>query len=660
MQNETPTRPIAIDLFCGAGGMSVGFEQAGFDVLLAVDRDPYHVATHHRNFPYGKSIMASVAELTADAIRQHLPHGSEVALVYGGPPCQGFSTMGLRDAGDPRNTLVDHFARIVSEVQPRAFVMENVPGMNTGDTSSIFDHAVRRFREAGYRLAWPVRVLNAADFGVPQQRKRLFVLGVRQDVADGITYPDGPPRGQAARPTVIEAIWDLPDVDAVEALFRDDSATYDREPNATATYARAARGLDADPSDFGRPRIWDRSRVTGCLRVKHSSKSRDLYEATPRGAMVPGHKLPKLDPDGLAPTLRAGTDSERGSHTAPRPVHPFRPRVITAREAARLHGYPDWFAFYPTKWHAYRQIGNSVCPPVAKAVGAAVLRSLGIDAASLPRPPLRLGDEFQLAKDRPKLQRRIPVAQEFPKVINRLWQETCGSNGSPAAAASITPEQISAAIAATGAELPRVRPDRFLQDVARFRGWERLLTVPRAAGFTILVTDASAGEGRWVPTGTIGAIGESDQVEVKSSEINDALPVGTGSEFDSERSLLSLLESASTLRTFARDAWVTLRLQRDLFSLPARGPYKGIATARNGLQVKVTVVATTDARLPTTTKLWEIARGDGSEAVVLLAALTRRHALVVGFEATASACAERWRTVVKCAEGTFAPAKIGA
>src|SRR6185437_14122619 len=103
-----------------------------------------------------------------------------------------------------------------------------------------------------------------------------------------------------------------------------------------------------------------------------------VYAATLPGHTVPGHKLPKLHPEGISSTLRAGSDSTHGSYTAPRPIHPYRPRCITAREAARLHGFPDWFAFYPTKWHAYRQIGNAVCPPVARAVGFSILAALGL------------------------------------------------------------------------------------------------------------------------------------------------------------------------------------------------------------------------------------------------------------------------------------------
>ena len=130
-------RPVAIDLFCGAGGMSLGFEQAGFDVLLGVERDGYHVATHERNFPYGKTLCQSVSDLKLGDIYGALSGRREVDLICGGPPCQGFSNMGVRDAQDSRNSLVDQFVRIVCEVKPKAFAMENVPGMLTGDTRRV-------------------------------------------------------------------------------------------------------------------------------------------------------------------------------------------------------------------------------------------------------------------------------------------------------------------------------------------------------------------------------------------------------------------------------------------------------------------------------------------------------------------------------------------
>ncbi|HEY2911357.1 MAG TPA: DNA cytosine methyltransferase, partial [Gemmataceae bacterium] len=144
-KRKRPSRPIAIDLFCGAGGMSVGFERAGFDIALGVDRDGHHAATHERNFPNGKTLCRSVGDLTAAEAIEALDGRNEVDLIVGGPPCQGFSTMGQRDALDPRNTLVAEFVRLVRDVRPKAFVMENVPGMLAGSTHTILADALSQF-----------------------------------------------------------------------------------------------------------------------------------------------------------------------------------------------------------------------------------------------------------------------------------------------------------------------------------------------------------------------------------------------------------------------------------------------------------------------------------------------------------------------------------
>ena len=318
--------------------MSLGFEQAGFDVLLGVDCDGHHVATHERNFPYGKAHCGSVIDLDGDRIRHLLNLDQEIDLVVGGPPCQGFSNMGLRDLRDPRNSLVDHYVRLVLELRPKAFVMENVPGMLTGDTRGVLEKVIEVCESDGYRITKPVRILDAADFGVPQKRRRLFVLGVRADIAAEIPYPDGICAGQPTRPTILEAISDLPSVEDYEELFHKNDVPYDKEP--VSHYARVARGCEADPSDLSRLRKWHTTTCTGCLRTRHDEKTVRLYEATAPGQSVPGHKLPRLHPDGIAPTLRAGSDSTHGSYTAPRPIHPFLPRCITTREAARCTAFP--------------------------------------------------------------------------------------------------------------------------------------------------------------------------------------------------------------------------------------------------------------------------------------------------------------------------------
>ncbi len=500
-KNESKPRPIAIDLFCGAGGMSLGFERAGFDIALGVDRDGYHVATHERNFPHGKSLCRSVADLTAEDIFAALDGEREIDAIFGGPPCQGFSNMGHRDALDPRNTLVNEFVRIVSEVRPKAFCMENVPGMLAGATRPVLDDALKKFARAGYRIAQPLRVLDASHFGVPQKRKRLIVVGIRNDIGGEFVFPSVAPDGYPALPTVWEAIADLPNVDDREQLYASNDTSYDTEPSSD--YAKMLRSATVGKCDFSHKRSWDVSRCTGCLRVDHSAKSIALYSATQPGAMVPGHKLPRLDPHGIAPTLRAGSDSSHGSYTAPRPIHPYRPRCITVREAARLHGFPDWFTFYPLKWHGYRQIGNSVCPPVAHALGLAILRAIGV-RPSKPRGKVVLADEFQLPPDRPRTLKRIPQVVHYPPVIDWLFRRRTKADS------TFDFGDVQKAIAETGVSLTWVRSDTFLQEIARSRNVAKLLEPCLSQGFTIRRIEHGNAIGEFV------RIGHAEGIEVKA------------------------------------------------------------------------------------------------------------------------------------------------
>lgn len=488
-------RPIAVDLFCGAGGMSTGFEQAGFDIGLGVDVDGYHAATHERNFPYGKSICRSVAELTKEEVFEAIGN-REVDLICGGPPCQGFSHMGLRDVLDPRNSLVSHFVRLVREIQPRAFVMENVPGMQSGNTRAIFDTAIEGFSDAGYEITHPVQVLDASHYGVPQRRKRLIVIGIRRDVGASIPYPTRPAKGIPNRPTVAGAIADLPDVDRFEILFESNEIRYSTKPKND--YSKILRDSDSDEFDFSYRRIWNKSICTSCMRVRHTPGAIALYENTLQGEMVPGHKLPKLDPNGLAPTLRAGSDSSHGSYTAPRPIHPNRPRCITAREAARLHGFPDWFAFYPSKWHAYRQIGNAVCPPLARALGEMILPRIGYDAHK-PELSMALSNEYHLPDNRPRSLKRLPQVVHFPPVIELLFKKRFDDRRSVLNESSFTFEDVLDAISESGVQLNGIRADTFLPTIARSRNVNRLLEPCLNHGFTIRPCNGGKRIGEFVP-----------------------------------------------------------------------------------------------------------------------------------------------------------------
>lgn len=182
-------RPIGIDLFAGAGGMSLGFEQAGFDVAAAVEIDPIHCAVHKFNFPKTAVIPISVSSLSGSQIRLAAGIGDrEVDCVFGGAPCQGFSMIGHRVLNDPRNKLVLDFVRLVSELDARTFVFENVKGLTVGKHKKFLEELVVAFDEAGYevRISW--KVLNAAHFGTPQSRERLFLIGCKKGM-DLPAYP---------------------------------------------------------------------------------------------------------------------------------------------------------------------------------------------------------------------------------------------------------------------------------------------------------------------------------------------------------------------------------------------------------------------------------------------------------------------------------------
>ena len=370
----TRPKPIALDLFCGAGGLSLGFEQAGFNVIGAIDQEDRHVETYRRNFPWTKSVSADLSKASGASLLKQvggLPVGRELDVIFGGPPCQGFSTGGKHNADDERNSLVYHFARILRELRPRYFVMENVAGMLHRNVQHIAKSFKHRVRCAGYTVL-EERVLDASDFGVPQRRRRVFFIGH----LTGEPPPTYPPtqgftdiEGNEYFPTVSDAIADLPEVDSFEHLFHCETLKIPLGP--PTHYARLMRGELRDLADKGRPRKPSKV-LTGCLRTRHSAETRARFKRTLPGEREPVSRFFRLHPDEIAPTLRAGTDHTRGSHTAPRPIHPTQPRCITVREAARLHSFPDWFVFHPTRWHALRQIGNSVPPRLAWAVAKEV------------------------------------------------------------------------------------------------------------------------------------------------------------------------------------------------------------------------------------------------------------------------------------------------
>jgi DNA (cytosine-5)-methyltransferase 1 len=399
-------RPLAVDLFAGAGGLSLGFEQAGFDVAAAVEIDPVHSATHHFNFPKTAAICSKIEETTGEHIRKvSRIRDAEVAVVFGGPPCQGFSMIGYRSLDDPRNQLLVHFKRIVAELKPKYFVLENVSGLTHGNHRKMLDELIEDFKAIGYNIQLPYQVLNAAEFGVPQSRRRLFLLGARSDLPlpeypQPTTRPAGLKKNKAdsslpVGPSVWDAIGDLPEVEQyIELLEQDWAFAKFGEPS---NYVQVLRGERPDKSDFSARRVWDPELLTSSLRTVHTEASINRFAETPVGTTEEKSRLFKLDPEGVCNTLRAGTPSNRGAFTSPRPLHPYTARVITVREAARLHSYPDWFRFHVTKWHGFRQIGNSVPPLLGRSVAAQVMKAMGVTPVR-PKSALALGDVGLISK----------------------------------------------------------------------------------------------------------------------------------------------------------------------------------------------------------------------------------------------------------------------
>lgn len=409
-------RPIGIDLFAGAGGLSLGFEQAGFDVKAAIEIDPVHCAVHEFNFPETTVIPVSVAVLTGDEIRQRAGlEGKTIDCVFGGAPCQGFSLIGHRALDDPRNKLVLDFVRLVHELDAESFVFENVKGLTVGKHKAFLKELVEAFDRVGYDCRLPWKVLNAGHYGTPQSRERFILMGVKK----GRALPDypAPTTNIAGRPKLYpeldfgpscaEAIGDLPDADTFETLNASDAVKTSRFGDPS-DYAAELRGLKNDGWHFGYVREWNPNVLTSSARTDHTEISRRRFRQTDEGAVEPISRFFKLSQGGVSNTLRAGTDGARGAFTSPRPIHYRHARCITVREMARLHGFPDWFRFNATKWHGARQIGNAVPPPLARAIATKMIEALGIKPIR-PDETLSLGDPKLLTLDLSQASRRFGI-----------------------------------------------------------------------------------------------------------------------------------------------------------------------------------------------------------------------------------------------------------
>lgn len=417
-------RPLAIDLFSGAGGLSLGFEQAGFDVIAAVEYDPVHATTHLFNFPQCEILCRDISKVTSETLMAAAKKGfyrlypksnwpDRIDAIIGGPPCQGFSTGGRRRPNDDRNDLLFQFVRLVTEIKPLTFCLENVAGLLETRFDGIREKALAELRYAGYHLSGTEKPLNSLNFGVPQSRRRVIILGS----LDGTT--PAKPLGGGSPPSVADAFQGLPSIFAYPALLKFDEVELTENDqqlrkSIESAYTRQLAGLDRISEDYYRPRLWRPDIITNSRRTVHTELTTERFRDTRPASVEPRSRLYRLPLYGPSRTLRAGTGAERGAHTSPRPIHPVEDRVITVREAARLHGYPDWFRFHTTNWHGHRQVGNSVPPPLARAAASVLLALLGLEL-SAPRTALSLGDVSLLSLSKTKAQPLVnAIVDELP------------------------------------------------------------------------------------------------------------------------------------------------------------------------------------------------------------------------------------------------------
>jgi DNA (cytosine-5)-methyltransferase 1 len=363
-----------VDLFAGIGGLSLGFEMAGATIVAAVESNPHHVAAYRNGHLSSTLTMAvSVEDIGATDILSstNLQRG-ELDFLVGGPPCQAFSMAGKRKGtGDARGSLVWHFCRLVEELQPRVFVMENVLGLKSIHGGELFRDLISALESHSFKCQ--AFVLDAADYGVPQHRKRLFVVGTR---IDGVSLEAPPPTHRSsgdwsllsqhlsAHRTVRDAIWDL-------RGSRHQKMTRTVDDGLRLPYYSAD---SADPNDYQQLMRGNEVATSGNGITVHFPRIVENIRilALPQGSVEPRTRYRRLYWQRPAFTLRAGS----GSFTALRPIHPSQSRVITVREAARLQSFPDRVQFSPAKKWAYQQIGNSVPPLLGAAIAGGLIRSL--------------------------------------------------------------------------------------------------------------------------------------------------------------------------------------------------------------------------------------------------------------------------------------------
>lgn len=369
---EATSKPLAIDLFCGAGGLSYGLHLAGFEVILAVDKEPEAVETHRAHFP-GASINADLSDMAVlESICEALK-GVQIDLIAGGPPCQPYSQAAFSKVrhlqenhgrtDDPRRELWSSYLHIVKEIMPRAVLIENVPEMAFGRDGIVLRRIVESLEAIGYMVH--TRVLSAAAYGVPQHRQRLFTVALRDNNVFSWPVVD-----HSNLRKLKDAISDLPEVEGGD---KQEARRYTGTPSVLQAYYRES----VNRSDIGT--IYDhhtravRADDLEAFKLMNSKTTyRDLPEHLKRYRDdIFEDKYKRLDLNQLSRTITAHISQDGYWY-----IHPTQHRTLTIREAARIQTFPDSFRFCGYPRHAFKQIGEAVPPLFGKALGSAVLESL--------------------------------------------------------------------------------------------------------------------------------------------------------------------------------------------------------------------------------------------------------------------------------------------
>lgn len=349
-------KPTIIDLFAGVGGLSLGFEMAGFKVVLANEIDKDIALSYKKNRPRVNLIVEDITKLPIE--KTFANYVKSVDVIVGGPPCQGFSQKGKRKSiNDKRNFLFQYFFKVVEFVRPRYFVMENVPNLLTTENGYFKKEIFQLFQSIGYSLS--AKILNASDYGVPQNRRRAIIIGKLHGMP--IIFPECLDK----KTTVWEAISDLSFLDSAEG---EEIQNYRSEPQTP--YQRMLRKNSTA--------LWNH------IATKHSQIAIERMKLIPfKGdrSSLPKEHLTKsiysgtwsrMHPDDVSVTITTRFDTpSSGKFT-----HPFLNRAITVREAARIQSFPDTFHFFGTKTSQMKQVGNAVPPLLAKTIAEKIYEDM--------------------------------------------------------------------------------------------------------------------------------------------------------------------------------------------------------------------------------------------------------------------------------------------